>query len=87
MSTTNGTVQVLKFSDRLMSEDYKLLELPFEVLASFDKGERYRHIFSFPTTQHSQGLQKLENLKALDLKSSIYGLESLQISGNVLETC
>ena len=41
VSTENGTIQVLRFSNSLMSEDFKLLELPSAVLESFQNGERY----------------------------------------------
>jgi hypothetical protein len=40
VSTENGVVQVLKFSDNLMSQEYKLLELPPGVLDSFQNEER-----------------------------------------------
>jgi hypothetical protein len=40
VSMKNGTVQVIKFSDNLMREDYKLLELPCGVLDSFQNGEK-----------------------------------------------
>ncbi|XP_046856885.1 sister chromatid cohesion protein DCC1-like isoform X2 [Xenia sp. Carnegie-2017] len=40
VSTENGTIQVLRFSNSLMSEDFKLLELPSGVLESFQNGER-----------------------------------------------
>ena len=40
VSMNNGVVQVIKFSENLMREDYKLLELPSSVLDSFQNGER-----------------------------------------------
>ena len=40
VSTKTGIVQVFRFSDKLMNEDYKLLELPSGVLDSFQNGER-----------------------------------------------
>ncbi|CAB4032442.1 Sister chromatid cohesion DCC1, partial [Paramuricea clavata] len=39
VSTETGIVQVLRFSDNLMSEEYKLLELPSGVLDSFQNKE------------------------------------------------
>lgn len=40
LTSTQGPVQLLKFSSQLNCDDYKLLEVPPQVLSSLSKGEK-----------------------------------------------
>ncbi len=41
LANTEGPVQLLKFSSKLNYDDYKLLEVPPQVISSLSKGERF----------------------------------------------